>query len=85
MRPKVVIWMLVLVECFLLVMIVSPGVTHPWPLVKAITEYSRTRSPEDEQKVRDEQARARRFQMLLCIAAVIVLIGTIIYGSYRKL
>jgi len=85
MRPRVVYLLLALVECFLLIMVASPGVTDPWRLVAAQREYAQSQSQEAAQKVHEEQARARRYMTFLCVAAVIVLIGMIFYAWYRKL
>jgi hypothetical protein len=85
MRPKFIFLILVLVECFLLVMIAAPGVVRPQRLEAAQREYSQSHTAEAAQKVHDEQARARKFQVFLLIAAVVVLVGMIVYALYRKL
>ena len=85
MKPRVVFLLLVLVECFFLVMVASPGVTRPWRLVAAQREFARSHSQEAAQKVHEEQVRARRYMTFLSAAAVIVLIGMIFYAVGRAM
>jgi len=85
MRPKVVFLLLVLVECFLLILLVSPRVTLPWSLMQAREEYFQSHSPAAEKVVRREEIRARRYQWFICYSAGGVLIAMILYGGYRKL
>jgi predicted nucleic acid-binding Zn ribbon protein len=85
MRPKFVFIILVCVECFLLVMLMSPGASQPKSLLAAQGEYQRTHSPEAKQIFEDQRTHVRHRQYLLFISAVAVIIIMIVYGWYRKL
>ena len=83
MRPKLIFIILVCVECFLLVMLMSPGASQPKSLLAAQGEYQRTHSPEAKQVFEDQRTHIRQY--LLFISAVAVIIVMIVYGWYRKL
>jgi len=85
MRPKLVFVILVCVECFLVVMRMSPGTSQPSSLLAAHSEYQRTHSIEAKQAFEDQRIRIRHRQYFLFISAVVVIIVTIVYGWYRKL
>jgi len=85
MRPKLFFIILVCVECFLLVMLMSPGASQPKSLLAAQSEYQRTHSPEAKQAVEDRRTHVRHRQYLLFISAVVVMIVMFVYGWYRKL
>ena len=85
MTPKLVFIILVCIECFLLVMLMSPGASQPKSLLAAQTEYQRTHSPEAKYTFEELRTHVRRRQYLLFISAVVVMIVMIVYGWYRKL
>jgi hypothetical protein len=84
MRPKLVFYLLVVVECFLLVMMIVPGVSFSKSLRAAQQQYVQSPSPETEQALENQQAQRKLKQTWLCGGAVGVLTVMIIYGWKNK-
>lgn len=85
MTPEFVFATLVLVECLLLIMLMSPGVMKPKSLVEAEVRFLHSHSPIAELTLHDEQMRVRHIQYFICSGAIVVLFTMIGYGWYRKL
>ena len=85
MRPKLVFYLLVLLECFLLLMLVSPGVYRPKSLTSLQVQYRQNPSPELQQRILGEQARLQHHRYAIFGAAIAVGIGMVTYARVRKL
>ncbi len=84
MRPKLVFYLLVVIECFLLVMIIAPGVLSSKSLRAAQQQYVQYPSPETKQALESQQAQRKLKQTWLCGGVVGVLAVMIIYGWKNK-
>ena len=80
MRPKIIFYLLVVIECFLLVMMISPGVSNSKGLLAAKRQYIQSPSPETKNALESEQAQRRFKGTWLCAGAVGVLATMLVYG-----
>ena len=85
MRPKFIFIILALVECFLLVLLMSPAATKPKSLIAAQVDFLRTHSATAEQTMHDLQIHVRHFQYFICVSAALVLFVIVGYARCRKL
>ena len=84
MRPKVIFYLLVVVECFLLVMIIAPGVSRPKQMLKAESQYAQTPNEETKRAVENLKVDRKNKQTWLLGGAAGFLAVTIIYGWKNK-
>ena len=85
MRPKIVFYVLVAAECFLLLMLMSPGMYRPKSLASLQIQYAQTPSLELKSQIETRQASLRSIRYVLFGAAVFVGASMIGYAKYRKL
>jgi hypothetical protein len=85
MRPKVVFYLLVAVECFLLVMLMSPGMYGRKSLAALQVQYVQAPGPELKHQIETQQARLRGARYSLFGSAVVVGLGMFGYARYRRL
>ena len=84
MRPKIIFYLLVVIECFLLVMITVPGVSHSKSLLTAEQQYIKTPNADTKQTLENLQAARKTKQSFFCGSAVGVLAVMIFYGWKNK-
>jgi hypothetical protein len=85
MRPRTVFYLLVAVECFLLVMLMSPGMYRPKSLAALQVQYAQAPSLELERRIEKQQASLRISRYLLFGSVIIVGLGMVGYAKYRRL
>ena len=84
MRPKIVFYLLVVIECFFLVMVIAPGVSRPKQMLRAEVQYAQTPNEEAKQAVESLKAsrKARQAWLLAGVAGVFAVM--VIYGWKNK-
>ena len=85
MRPKLVLVILVLVECFLLGLLMSPGTMMPKSLIAARREYREGKAAETKEALDRETSRLQARRLFLGVSAGAVAVVIVAYAKYRKL
>jgi len=84
MRPRTIFYLLFVIDCFLLVMMVAPGVSRPKSLLAAEVEYAQSPNAETKQEVEMLKADRKMKQTWLCGGAVAVSAVMLAYGWRNK-
>ena len=84
MRPKVIFYLLLAIECFFLVMVIAPGVSRPKQLLRVEAQYVQTPNAETKQALENLKADRKEKQAWLLGSAAGVLAVMIIYGWKNK-
>ena len=84
MRPKIIFWLLVIAECFLLGLMISPGVEMSKGLTRAQREYRQSPNEETKRNLEDELARRRLKRAWLGSGAAGLLACMIVYGWNKR-
>ena len=83
-RSRIVVLVTLILCAFSLLLMVSPGVTHPKSMGQLLARFAQEPTPQNKMAIEQAQRKARRNQAVLGITGVWILIFVILCGWHQK-
>ena len=84
MRPKFIMIILFITLAFFLILMISPGISHPKFVDRALVVRFQNPTPENIRALELERHIARRRQYVVCGLAALNVIVIIVYGPLHN-
>lgn len=83
-KSRLVLLVSMILCVFSLLLMISPGVTHPKSMIQLSMRFAQEPTPENRMAVEQAQGKARQKQTALGVTAVGLLIFAILYGWHQQ-